>query len=227
MSLIFLFIVFVCVDAYWFANETFEEFDETVQTLSQVDCFALACNFSTWTALKRSVYVPVYDENGRKRTIYVNSAEQEVHTRTNTGFIFVVVVVFFGWRFVAVDRGCAFVVERTNMGLPPLYASWVLAKTARDHSEDMRAQNYFSHTSLDGRSPFQRMSDNGYVYSSAAENIARGQPTPQSVVLAWMNSAGHRANILRTTVNELGVGLSTSGLYWFAIRFWLLSAAIG
>ncbi len=81
----------------------------------------------------------------------------------------------------------------------------------------MAAKNYFSHTGLDGRSPFDRMRDAGYSYSSAAENIAAGQPTPAAVVNGWMNSEGHRANILNCKLTQIGVGVARGGsygIYW-------------
>jgi uncharacterized protein YkwD len=78
------------------------------------------------------------------------------------------------------------------------------------HSQDMATNNYFEHTSLDGRSPFQRMTDAGYRYSTAAENIGAGYSTPAAVVEGWMNSSGHRANILNCSLRQIGVGCATS-----------------
>ena len=87
-----------------------------------------------------------------------------------------------------------------------------LFSAARDHSEDMVANGYFSHTSLDGRTPGQRILDAGYYWNTYGENIAYGYPTPVSVVNAWMNSPGHRANILNPSFCDLGVGFS--GYFW-------------
>lgn len=103
--------------------------------------------------------------------------------------------------------------ERLNAGCPALVVNATLTSVAQAHSEDMAAHNYFDHNSQDGRSPFDRMSAAGYRYSTAAENIAAGQRTPQDVVTAWMNSAGHRANILNCKLTQIGVGYATGGQY--------------
>jgi hypothetical protein len=70
----------------------------------------------------------------------------------------------------------------------------------------MAEEDYFAHDGEDGRSPWDRITAAGYAYSTAAENIAAGYATPAEVVAAWMNSAGHRANILGASSRELGVG---------------------
>jgi uncharacterized protein YkwD len=107
--------------------------------------------------------------------------------------------------------------ERAKAGCKALKINSKLTSAAQGHSADMAAKNYFSHDSQDGRSPFDRMKDAGYSFSAAAENIAMGQQTPADVMTAWMNSAGHKANILNCTYTQLGVGyaLSNSGSpYW-------------
>ena len=96
--------------------------------------------------------------------------------------------------------------ERAKNGLSKLSWSDELASVARAHSNDMLNRNFFSHTNPDGQSPFDRMRAAGIKYSSAGENIAAGQKTPQEVVKAWMNSEGHRANILNASFTKLGVG---------------------
>lgn len=96
--------------------------------------------------------------------------------------------------------------ERQANGLSPLTWNSSLANVARAHSKDMNDRKFMSHTNPDGLSPFDRMKNAGISYRSAAENIAAGQTTPQSVMNSWMNSAGHRANILSANVTELGVG---------------------
>ena len=80
------------------------------------------------------------------------------------------------------------------------------------HSDDMAKYNYFSHTSRDGRTPWQRIRAAGYYYGSA-ENIAAGQTTAKSVVYAWMHSAGHRKNILTCSNKAMGVGVARGGYY--------------
>ncbi|MBQ2931950.1 MAG: hypothetical protein IJE62_03780 [Clostridia bacterium] len=71
-----------------------------------------------------------------------------------------------------------------------------------------------SHTSPVYGSPFDMMKSFGISYKTAGENIARGQATPQAVVNGWMNSAGHRANILNASYNTIGVGYVADGNYW-------------
>jgi uncharacterized protein YkwD len=95
-------------------------------------------------------------------------------------------------------------------GLSPLKTQPMLRCSARLHSKDMGENNYFAHNSLDGRSPFDRMKNAGYVGFTMGENIAKGQPTPQSVVDAWMNSSGHCVNIMNGSYTEMGVGYFTA-----------------
>ena len=105
-------------------------------------------------------------------------------------------------------------VERQKSGLRSLTYDWELSRVARIKSQDMKDRNYFSHTSPTYGSPFQMMKSFGISYRSAGENIARGQATPQAVVKAWMNSAGHRANILNSSFTHIGVGYVENGKYW-------------
>lgn len=104
--------------------------------------------------------------------------------------------------------------ERRRAGLSELSYDWQLSRVARYKSEDMRKNNYFSHTSPTYGSPFQMMKSFGISYRSAGENIAKGQATPQAVVNAWMNSSGHRANILNASFTHIGVGYVADGRYW-------------
>ncbi len=99
--------------------------------------------------------------------------------------------------------------EREENGLHALSWNNKLFEAARSHSEDMADQDYFSHSSLDGRTPFDRINDAGYNYNSAAENIAAGYNTPQLVMEGWMASPGHQANILRDSICDIGVGYAT------------------
>ena len=103
---------------------------------------------------------------------------------------------------------------RVKNGLSELKSDWELSRVARFKSQDMKDNNYFSHTSPVYGSPFQMMKSFGISYKSAGENIARGQKTPEAVVNAWMNSSGHRANILNSSYNTIGVGYVKSGNYW-------------
>lgn len=103
--------------------------------------------------------------------------------------------------------------QRAKYGLPALAADWQLSRVARYKSADMRDRNYFSHTSPTYGSPFTMMKSFGINYSAAAENIAAGQATPQEVVNAWMNSSGHRQNILDSRMTHIGVGYAKGGSY--------------
>lgn len=103
---------------------------------------------------------------------------------------------------------------RVKNGLNPLTEDWELSRAARYKSRDMKDNNYFSHTSPVYGSPFNMLKSFGIKYKAAAENIAKGQATPQTVVNAWMNSAGHRANILNSSYTKIGVGYVKSGNYW-------------
>lgn len=103
---------------------------------------------------------------------------------------------------------------RAKNGLKELTEDWELSRVARYKSQDMNDNNYFSHTSPVYGSPFNMIKNFGISYKSAAENIAKGQKTPQAVVDAWMNSSGHRANILNSTYTKIGVGYVASGNYW-------------
>lgn len=103
---------------------------------------------------------------------------------------------------------------RVKNGLKKLTYDWELSRVARYKSQDMKDNNYFSHTSPIYGSPFQMMKSFGITYRSAGENIARGQTTPATVVNAWMNSSGHRANILNASFTHIGVGYVKEGNYW-------------
>ena len=106
--------------------------------------------------------------------------------------------------------------ERDKAGCPALRIDERLRQAARGHSEDMAERNYFSHDSPEGTTPWDRAKAAGYRDPSG-ENIARGYPDASSVVEAWMNSPGHRANILNCDSMAIGVGVDVtadSGPYW-------------
>lgn len=107
--------------------------------------------------------------------------------------------------------------ERKKQGLNELVLNHTLNGIATKKAEDMRDNNYFSHQSARYGSPFEMLQSFGVKYSSAGENIAAGQKTAQQVMNDWMNSSGHRANILNNNYTELGVGYvegGTYGTYW-------------
>ncbi len=103
--------------------------------------------------------------------------------------------------------------ERAKHGLKPLKLNWELSRVARYKSQDMIDKRYFSHTSPTYGSPFDMMRNFGISYRTAGENIAAGQKTPQEVMNAWMNSDGHRKNILSSQYTEIGVGYAKGGQY--------------
>lgn len=104
--------------------------------------------------------------------------------------------------------------ERQKAGLKPLQADSKLMNSARQKSTDMAKNNYFSHTSPTYGSPFDQMKANGISYKSAAENIAMGQRSAEEVVKGWMNSPGHRQNILTADFTHIGIGYDANGNYW-------------
>ena len=103
---------------------------------------------------------------------------------------------------------------RAENGLTALTYDWELSRVARYKSQDMKDNNYFSHTSPVYGTPFQMIKNFGLTYRSAGENIAKGYSTPQAVVNSWMNSSGHRANILNANYTHIGVGYVAGGNYW-------------
>ena len=107
--------------------------------------------------------------------------------------------------------------EREKAGLKALKMSEQLRSIANLKSKDMAEKNYFSHTSPTYGTPFQMLQDFGVHYQAAGENIAAGQQTPEQVMESWMNSSGHRANILNANFDTLGVGIykgGSYGIYW-------------
>jgi uncharacterized YkwD family protein len=104
--------------------------------------------------------------------------------------------------------------QRAANGLAPLTLSSELSNVARAKSQDMHDKRYFSHTSPTYGSPFDMMKAFGISYRTAGENIAQGYSTPSAVVNAWMNSPGHRANILNSSYTKIGVGYVKDGHYW-------------
>lgn len=96
--------------------------------------------------------------------------------------------------------------RRNNGCTTDLVISAKLKQAADRHSADMAMHDFFSHTGSDGSSMVDRIVQTGYNYSMLAENIAAGYSTPQQVVDGWMNSDGHRANILNCSLRETGIG---------------------
>ena len=104
--------------------------------------------------------------------------------------------------------------ERARYGLNALQEDASLSRIARLKSQDMHDRGYFDHNSPTYGTPFQMLKSFGVSYRTAGENIAMGYATPEAVVRAWMNSPGHRANILNGAYTTIGVGYVASGNYW-------------
>lgn len=103
---------------------------------------------------------------------------------------------------------------RAQNGLKPLTEHWELSRVARYKSQDMVDRRYFDHNSPTYGTPFQMIRAFGLTFRTAGENIAYGARTPQAVVDMWMNSPGHRANILNSAYTQIGVGYIAQGNYW-------------
>jgi len=103
--------------------------------------------------------------------------------------------------------------ERSKQGLQPLTLSEKLTSIANTKAQDMADKNYFSHDSPTYGSPFDMLKHFGVSYTAAGENIAAGQKTAKEVMNSWMNSSGHRANILNKNYTQLGVGYTQGGQY--------------
>lgn len=110
--------------------------------------------------------------------------------------------------------------ERAAAGCGALESDATLDDAARLHAEDMAANDYFSHTSLDGRGPTERAAAQGHS-GGVGENIAAGQPDIASVMEAWMNSEGHRANILNCDYDVIGIGVVDGGAGSAYSRYWV------
>lgn len=110
--------------------------------------------------------------------------------------------------------------ERAAAGLTRLTVEARLTAAALAHSTDMAARDFFAHESPEGRSVADRVTAAGYAYRIVAENIAAGQRDAAEVVTGWMNSPGHRANILNPELRQIGVGRAaggTYGTYWVQV----------
>lgn len=104
--------------------------------------------------------------------------------------------------------------ERQKQGLKPLVLSEKLTSIANTKAQDMANKRYFSHNSPTYGSPFEMLQHFGVNYTAAGENIAQGQKTAREVMDAWLNSSGHRANILNANYTQLGVGYEKNGSHW-------------
>lgn len=99
--------------------------------------------------------------------------------------------------------------ERVKYNVHSLSWNYKLAQAARNKAQDMINKDYFSHNSPDGRTPWNFINSSGYNYIYAGENLAMSFDNAEDMMVAWMNSGGHRANILSTNFKEIGVGVVT------------------
>ncbi|WP_163583253.1 CAP domain-containing protein [Gracilibacillus saliphilus] len=158
-----------------------------------------------------SAEVPVEEEETQQETpakednAQENIEEQEQTTENNQNAD----ISEFEQEVVALTNE-----ERQKQGLPALEIDAELSKVAKQKSEDMATNGYFSHNSPTYGSPFDMIQQAGIDYRTAGENIAKGQQTPEEVVNAWMNSEGHRANILNENFTHIGVGYVEQGNHW-------------
>lgn len=132
----------------------------------------------TAPTLDQLLYLPIITKPGSPNSL--NPFEQEVLTLVNS--------------------------ERTKVGCGALTANDKLVAAARGHSQDMADNDFFDHTGSNGSSPGDRIEAQGYNWSWWGENIAAGYTTPAAVMDGWMNSPGHRDNILNCNFTEIGIG---------------------
>lgn len=108
---------------------------------------------------------------------------------------------------------------RAVNGAGPVSYNALLYSAAKGHADDMFAQNYFSHTSLDGRELDDRVNATGYQWRRIGENIGRGQRDEEEILLGWVNSPGHQANNVHPDFEEFGLAKAGSGSqqYWVLV----------
>lgn len=183
-------------------------------------------SFNFWKIFQRYVDQPIQTEQERTEDEQVDKKsgeEQETNESTNVEVLQPIKenpsvevqpsseVNAFEQEVVALTN-----IEREKQGLQPLQLSEPLSKVARAKSQDMVDNNYFSHQSPTYGSPFDMMKEFGINYRTAGENIAMGHRTPEQVVQGWMNSEGHRANILNGNFTHIGLGYveANGSTYW-------------
>ena len=139
--------------------------------------------------------------------------------------VFFLVIALIGTATFAAEITPASVVAEMNVrravfGLPPLHADARLEEAAGDRISDMEDQGYWAHVSPDGKEPFRWLRPHGYDFHYAGENLASGFDTVEVLVDAWMESKGHRENILHADYTEIGVAVAKNKKgepYWVQV----------
>ncbi|TMR21557.1 CAP domain-containing protein [Nonomuraea turkmeniaca] len=173
--------------------------DRVVKSGSQVIGNGRITTGATCTATARRYYVVALDTQGRvnqSRSVKLSCAKRGFASAAETAVVKLT-------NDARVKNGCR-----------PLIHDRKLHLAAERHSADMAANNYFDHDSRDGRTFDRRIRAAGYAFTRAGENIAKGQPTAAAVVRAWLNSPGHRANIMNCAFTHIGVGHNAKGPTW-------------
>lgn len=106
--------------------------------------------------------------------------------------------------------------ERKKAGVAELSMNLQLQKAAGEHTRNMARKGMLAHE-LDGKGPSERIRDQGYAFQALAENCAEGQKTPADVIRSWMNSMGHKENMLNGTYTEIGLGIAVSDS---GVKYW-------
>ena len=108
--------------------------------------------------------------------------------------------------------------RRRKHGLGRITGDKLLHQAAQSHADEMDTVGYLGHDSVDGRDPGDRINETGYRWRAYRENVASGQPTAKQVVKAWMQSPGHRVNLLSDDISEIGIGFAiddqSGSPYW-------------
>lgn len=172
----------------WNQQDNYQDVEQPQEEPSQVEQPVEEQPVVEQPAPEENVQTPVEDTQDQGEIDQLSQFEQQVIELTNN--------------------------ERAKQGLAPLKADWELSRVAREKSNDMAGSNYFDHNSPTYGSPFDMMQAYGITYNAAGENIAKGQRTPEEVVNAWMNSQGHRENILNGNFTHIGVGYVEQGNHW-------------
>ncbi|NUN65008.1 CAP domain-containing protein [Pseudanabaena biceps] len=162
---------------------------------------SVICNFCSVTLLSIVSAIALAPQptlaNGQKVEIIPNTQKTRISQLTNP--------VSFESELLRLTN-----LERRKVGLPALRLSSQLGKAAQLHAVDMANNNYFSHTGRNGSTVGDRTKSSGYKFRAVGENLAAGKATPEGTILQWMNSSGHRANILNSQFTEIGFGYANA-----------------